>query len=84
MAKAANNSTTKSHVFFVWVAVGYFEAHETTVSGVKLPQIGARITDLPIHRVFSVVDMTRLDDAYDPYTRTFDYSKFVIHRKRLR
>jgi hypothetical protein len=84
MAKAANNSTTKSHVFFVWVAVGYFEAHETTVSGVKLPQIGARITDLPIHRVFSVVDMTRLEDAYDPYTRTFDYSKFVIHRKRLR
>lgn len=84
MAKAANNSTTKSHVFFVWVAVGYFEAHETTVSGVKYPQIGARITDLPIHRVFSVVDMTRLDDAYDSYTKTFDYNKFVIHRKRLR
>lgn len=84
LAKATNNSTTKSHVFFVWVAVGYFEAHETTVNGAKLPQIGARITDLPIHRVFSVVDMTRLEDAYDPYNRTFDYSKFVIHRKRLR
>ena len=84
LAKAANNSTTKSHVFYVWVAVGYFEAHQVTIGGTKYPQIGARMTDLPIQRVFTMIDMSRLEDAYDSYTKTFDFNKFVIHRKRLR
>lgn len=87
LAKVANNSTTKSHVFLVWMAVGYFEAHEIsapTLPTGKATQIGARMTDLPIHRSFSMVDMTRLDDAYDSFSQTFDYSKFVIARKRLR
>ena len=81
LAKVANNSTTKSHVFLIWTAVGYFEAHKTNSGYV---QIGARMTDLPIHRSFGVVDMTRLEDAYDSFSQTFDYSKFVIARKRLR
>ena len=85
LAKVANNSTTKSHVFLVWTAVGYFEAHRLAGAPVdQSVQIGARIIDLPIHRSFGVVDMTRLEDAYDTYSQTFDYSKFVIHRKRLR
>lgn len=81
LAKIANNSTTKSHVFFVWTAVGYFEAHKTT-SGYT--QIGARLTDIPIHRRFSVVDMSKLDDAYNTSSNTFDEEKFIIFQKRLR
>lgn len=82
LAKISNNTTTKSHVFFAWTAVGYFEAHKTASGGYV--QIGARMTDLPIHRAFSVIDMTRLEEAYDPYTGTFDYTRFMTHRKRLR
>ena len=81
LAKIANNSTTKSHVFFVWTAVGYFEAHKTTNG---YTQIGARLTDIPIHRRFSVVDMSKLDDAYNTSSNTFDEEKFIIFQKRLR
>lgn len=81
LAKIANNSTTKSHVFFVWAAVGYFEAHKTSSGHV---QIGARMTDIPIHRRFSVVDMSKLDDAYNTTSNTFDEKKFIIFQKRLR
>ena len=84
LAKVANNSTNKSHVFFVWAAVGYFEAHRETGSGNNNVQIGARLTDIPIHRRFSVVDMSKLDDAYDTQTNTFDEKKFIIYQKRLR
>ncbi|MFO1008387.1 MAG: hypothetical protein U0929_20685 [Planctomycetaceae bacterium] len=81
LAKIANNSTTKSHVFFVWTAVGYFEAHRTTTGYV---QVGARLTDIPIHRRFSVVDMSKLDEAYNTSSNTFDEEAFIIFQKRLR
>lgn len=82
LAKVANNSTNKSHVFFIWTAVGYFEAHRESAGGNV--QVGARLTDIPIHRRFTVVDMTKLDDAYDTQTNTFDEKKFIIYQKRLR
>ncbi len=82
LAKIANNSTNKSHVYFVWTAVGYFEAHRESTN--NRVQIGARLTDIPIHRRFSVVDMSKLDDAYDTQSNTFDEKKFLIFQKRLR
>ena len=82
LAKIANNSTNKSHVYYVWTAVGYFEAHREGTN--NRAQIGARITDIPIHRRFSVVDMSRLEEAYNTTSNTFDEKKFVIYQKRLR
>ncbi len=35
LAKIANNSTTKSHVYLVWTAVGYFEAHSVVTAGIR-------------------------------------------------
>ena len=84
LAKIANNSTNKSHVYFVWTAVGYFEAHQITVGGTPRVQIGARLTDIPVHRRFSVVDMSQLENAYDTQSNTFDEKKFMIFQKRLR
>jgi hypothetical protein len=86
LSKVANNSTYKSHVYYVWMAVGYFEAHETTVAGVRYPQIGARITDLPIHRKFMMVDLSKIDNAYDATTNTLNYKSFILDgsEKRLR
>lgn len=82
LSKIANNSTNKSHVYYVWMAVGYFEAHTLASNG--RTQIGARITDLPIHRKFMLVDMSRLEDAYSAADNTFDYRKFIQTEKRLR
>ncbi len=84
LAKIANNSTNKSHVYFVWMGVGYFEAHRESTSGNNNVQIGARLTDIPVHRRFSVVDMSQLENAYDTQSNTFDEKKFIIFQKRLR
>ncbi len=88
LAKIANNSTTRSHVFFVWVGLNFFEAHKdgtynlgTTTKDVI--QLGAEATDLPKFRMFCVVDMSRLEEAYDVTTGTFDFRKFIIHRQLL-
>lgn len=89
LAKIANNSTTKSHVYLVWTAVGYFEAHNVVTAGNPdgVPQIGARMTDLPIHRKFMVVDMSQVGTHYDAPTGQFlDYRRFIMpgSEKRLR
>lgn len=80
LAKIANNSTTRSNVFFVWIGVDLFEAHRNLNGNV---QIGAKAEDFPTYRMFCVVDMSRLEEAYNPLTGTFDFRKFIIHRQLL-
>ncbi len=81
LAKIANNTTSRSHVFFVWVGLDFFDAHvNSTVNAV---QIGGAAADLPKYRMFCVVDMSRLEEGYDPSTNTFDFRKFIIHRQLL-
>ncbi len=80
LAKIANNTTTRSHVFFVWMGLDFFEAHRKVNGQV---QIGSRSEDLPRYRMFCVVDMSRLEEAYNPINGTFDFRKFIIHRQLL-
>lgn len=82
LAKIANNSTSKSHVYFIWAAVGYFEAHRESTN--NQVQIGGRISELPIHRRFTVVDMSLIEEAYNTSNNTFNAKQFVIFQKRLR
>jgi hypothetical protein len=82
LAKVANNSTTRSHVFAIWAGFTLHEAHRLPNGNV---QIGARAEDLPVFRKFLVVDMSRLEEALDtsgPQPR-FDFRKFIIHQQRL-
>jgi hypothetical protein len=86
LAKIANNSTNRSHVFAMWVGYELFEAHQPNADAV---QIGARIDDLPGHREFVVVDMSRLEEAWvddpnDGQPGRFDFRKFIIYRKRIK
>jgi len=80
LAKVANQTTTKSHVFAIWVGFDLHEAHTHSSGAV---QIGARATDLPTYRQFLVVDMSRLEEAYNPETGSFDFRKFIIHQQML-
>ncbi|WP_437225258.1 hypothetical protein SH661x_003982 [Planctomicrobium sp. SH661] len=82
LSKISNNSTTRSHVFFVWLGIDFFEAHVNNNNNV---QIGAKADPevLPGYRMFCVVDMSRLEEAYNPLTGTFDFRKFIIHRQLL-
>jgi hypothetical protein len=80
LSKIANNSTTRSHVFFVWMGLDFFDAHVNSNNNI---QIGGKAEDLPTYRAFCVVDMSRLEEAYNPITNTFDFRKFIIHRQLL-
>ncbi|SFJ50689.1 hypothetical protein [Planctomicrobium piriforme] len=86
LAKVANQTTTRSHVFVIHAGYDLFEAHQPTGSTV---QIGGKADDLPGRRMFLVVDMSRLEEAYydsdpsDSVPGTFDFRKFIIHRQLL-
>lgn len=90
LSKIANNTTNRSHVFMMWVGYELFEAHQPDAANFpNFVQIGARIDNVPGHREFVVVDMTRLEEAYsdpdptDAVPGRFDWRKFIIYRKRI-
>jgi hypothetical protein len=82
LAKIHNNSTTRSHVYFAWIGIDFFEAHYAE-NNPALIQIGGLAEDLPRYRMFCVIDMSRIEEAYNPETGTFDFRKFIIHRQLL-
>ena len=53
LSKVWNNSTTRSNVAFVFVQVDFFVVAGTT------GRIGGRLTDMPTHRGFMVVDRSK-------------------------
>lgn len=79
LQKIANNSTNRSHMFAIWGGIDFFEG---TSSGGGF-QVGAKAADVQTCRWFFVVDMSRLEEAFDSSTQTFDWRKFVIYRQRL-
>ncbi|WP_437186340.1 hypothetical protein SH668x_003489 [Planctomicrobium sp. SH668] len=85
LSKISNNTTTRSHVFAVWMGLDYFEAHTLTVNNTNFTQIGSKAAPdlIPSFRMFLVVDMSKLEEAYDPVTGTFNYEAFIIHRQLL-
>jgi hypothetical protein len=83
LAKIANNTTNRSHVFAIWAGFDLHEAHYVTLYGAQRVQIGGKADDLPSRRMFCIVDMSRLEEAYDPASGTFDFRKFIIHRQLL-
>lgn len=83
LAKVLNNSTNRSHVYSGWIEIVFHEAHVVDDGTNQAVQVGAEAADLPRYRMFCVVDMSRLEEAFDPATGTFDFRKFVIHRQQL-
>lgn len=91
MHKIANNGTTRSHVFLVWVSATRCEVvYDATT---RTYRIGGRLDgeaaldssagDFPLQRAFFVLDRSQLEEAYDPRTGTFNFRKFIKYRKTL-
>jgi len=88
LAKVANQSTNRSHVFFCWITVGFFQAYQPDPNNPDVVVIGKELTDQQRRRGFFVVDRSLLEDAYEPAQNpanpgTFDFRKFVQYRQTL-
>ncbi len=77
LGKIANNTTVRSNVFYCWIYVQFHEAAEDEFGNV---QIGGVMPDQPVHRAFFVIDRSKLEEAWDPKTKTFNWRKFVTLR----
>ncbi len=96
LGKIHNLTTNRSHLFACWIGVEFFEAHQVPVDidgdgnvdtdGDGIPealatQVGGRAGDLPMRRLFCIIDRSRLEEAYDPTTGTFDFRQFIVYRR---
>lgn len=84
LAKIANNVTTRSNVFVIYLSLKYFKAVENNGA----IQIGEPLdTSVPVstpdHRGFFVIDRTRAEDAWDPATQRFDFRSVIQFRQVL-
>ena len=84
LTKIANNTTTRSNVFFVFIHVQFHEAYEDPVTGAIRVAGRIDLNDDGVsddgHRGFFVVDRSAAEEAYDPRTGTFDWRQLVKHR----
>jgi len=82
LGKIANNTTVRSHLFYCWVYVQFHEAAEDDFGNA---QVGGLLSGGPHEpkRAFFVLDRSKLEEAWDPRSQTFDWRKFVVYRKVL-
>ena len=80
LRKVANNSTTRSNVFAVWIRTRAFEAVQQPTGEV---QIGAELRGVPDHRGFFIIDRSLPETAFNSDSGRFDFRKFVQYRKTL-
>jgi len=85
LSKMANNSTTRSNVFFVYMTVRFHEVYEDPATGAQ--RIGGRYdldhngnADDDTHRGFFILDRSDAEQAYNPATQSFDWREIVKYR----
>lgn len=87
LSRVANLTTNRSHVYVIWAGFQLHEAHDLNSADPNNPrvQIGGRMpaNEFPTYRELLVVDMSRLEEAYDPANQSFNFASFIVHREVL-
>lgn len=87
LSRISNLTTNRSHVFVIWAGFQLHEAHDLNSANPNNPQvqIGGRMpaNEFPTYRELLVVDMSRLEEAYDPANEKFNFETFIVHREVL-
>jgi hypothetical protein len=85
LAKISGNVTTRSHVFAVWVTVGFFRVEPGT-EGLKVPLLGAEVGSESgkafRHRAFFIIDRSQAK-SYDPEDIDANYDFDIMRQKKL-
>jgi hypothetical protein len=84
LAKFANNTTTRSNSFAIFVSVKYFAAVSDSANGGAI-RIGGPLNgkQKPEHRGFFVVDRSKLEQGQLSGVATYDFRSFIEYRKTL-
>lgn len=84
LAKMANNSTTRSNNFAIFVSVKYFAAASDPAYGGAI-RIGGPLNGKPEpeHRGFFVVDRSKLEQGKYTGSANYDFRAFIDYRKTL-
>ena len=84
LSRIANLTTNRSHVYVIWGGFQLHDAYEVDAND-DIPQvrIGARLATEPIYRELIVVDLSRMEEAYDTATGAFNFEGFILHREVL-
>lgn len=84
LAKFANNTTTRSNSFAIFVSVKYFAAVADSANGGAI-RIGGPLNgkQKPEHRGFFVVDRSKLEQGQLSGVASYDFRSFIEYRKTL-
>jgi hypothetical protein len=84
LSKLANNTTTRSNTFAIFVSVKYFSAVSDSANNGAI-RIGGPLNgkQAPEHRGFFVVDRSKLEQGQYSGLPNYDFRTFVEYRKTL-
>jgi hypothetical protein len=97
LSKILQNTTTRSHVFLVWIQIDFFQARDVNPPN-GVVRIGQKLSTSPAYRGFFVVDRSQalslMQPQYLPSTTTgtpfvfsfnqsFNYQSLVLFQQRI-
>ncbi len=85
LSKIANNVTTRSNVFVVYITVDFYEVAEVTSGagvtayriGGKLPPLAGGVVEPKPQRGVFVIDRSNAEEAYDSGSGTFNWRELI-------
>ena len=85
LSKVANNTSTRSNCFLVFVTIGMFECKELPNGATRVgaPMDVDNDGQPDTHRAVFIIDRSIAEEAYDKGSKSFDWKKLVLAKQRV-